>query len=315
MTPARLSVVLVTDHYRTIQRVVQHLGAQTVRGEIELVIVAPAASPLDLDATAVSGFADVRIVGLESIWPMGQARAAGVRAAGAPLVFLGETHSFPHPGFAAALIKAHLQPWDVVVPGIGNANPESPLSWASFLMDYGQWLDQLPAGEIGGGPTWNVVYKRDVLADMDASLDELLSHGDGLAVAFRAAGRRSFFEPAARLDHVNVSRPRWWVEQRYLVGLLIAGTRSARWSPLKRLKYIAASPLIPAVVLWRVLGPIRLLARQGVLPGGTIPALLVGAIVRTAGEVVGYARGAGPNAQPRMDEYELYKLKFTSLAF
>jgi hypothetical protein len=51
------------------------------------------------------------------------------------------------------------------------------------------------------------------------------------------------------------------------------------------------------------------------LPFGTLPAIVVGIVVRTLGEVVGYVRGATAGSQSRMDEYELYKLRFTSLPF
>jgi hypothetical protein len=312
MSVARLSVVVVTDHFRTIRRVVARLREQTVREQLEVVIVAPSGRDVGLDEEALDGFAGVRVVEMETIHPMSLARAAGVRAASAPIVFLGETHSFPHPGFAEAIIAAHVEPWDIVVPGLGNENPENALSWASFLTDYGQWLAELPAGEIGGGPTWNVSYKRMALLDLGEALERVLSPGDELAVAFRAQGRRAWFEPAARLDHANVSRPGPWADERYLTGLLIAANRKERWSLARRWLYIFASPLIPVVILSRIARPVRLLARKRILPKGTVIALVVGAVIRTAGEVVGYMFGSNPSAEPRMEEYELHKLKFTA---
>lgn len=315
MSAAKMSVVVVTDHYRTIRRVLAGLRDPAEREQLEIVIVAPEGQDLELDETALHGFADLRVVRLGSIRPMSAARAAGVRAASAPIIYIGETHSFPRPGLATALIAAHAQPWDVVIPGLANANPQSALSWASFLMDYGQWFDELPAGEIGGGPTWNAAYKAPVLRDLGDALDDALSHGDALSVALHAQGRRFYFEPTAKTDHANVSQFVWWVEQRYLAGLLVASSRAARWSLPKRLLYIFGSPLIPAKVLSRIGAPVKLLRRDRRWPTGTLAALVFGAVVRTAGEVVGFVRGAGPGAQPRMDEYELHKLDFTSLSY
>jgi hypothetical protein len=309
-----MSVVVVTDHYRTIRRVITCLNAQTVRAQLEIVIVAPAGAELGLDERALTGFARVQVVEVDQVNPMSAARAAGVRAATAPIIFIGETHSFPHPRFAEALIEAHADSWDAVVPGIANANPESAFSWASFLMDYGPWLEALPAGQIPGGPTWNVAYKRDVLLDVGANLDAALSHGDELAVALNARGHRAYFEPSAKLDHANISQPVWWFEQRFLCGRMVAASRRARWPRSKRLMYICASPLIPFVVLSRLIRPLKSLARSGNLPLATPPLLIAGVIARTIGEVVGYARGPGANSQDRMDEYELHKLRFTSLS-
>ncbi len=309
-----MSVVVVTDHYRTIRRVISCLNAQTVRDQLEIVIVAPAGADLGLDAEALEGFAGIQLVEVDRVNPMSRARAAGVRAATAPIVFIGETHSFPHPGFAEALIHAHAESWDAVVPGIANANPESAFSWAGFLMDYGPWLEALPAGQIPGGPTWNVAYKRDVLLDIGDNLASALSHGDDLAVALHARGHRAYFEPSAKLDHANISQPVGWFQQRYLCGRMVAASRKARWPRSKSLMYICASPLIPFVVLSRLIRPVKSLAQSRTLPLATPPLLIAGAIARAIGEVIGYALGPGAQSQDRVDEYELHKLRFTSMS-
>ncbi len=54
-----MSVLVVTDHYRTIRRVISCLNAQTVRDQLEIVIVAPAGADLGLDEEALEGFAGV----------------------------------------------------------------------------------------------------------------------------------------------------------------------------------------------------------------------------------------------------------------
>jgi hypothetical protein len=310
MNVPQLSVVLVVDHYGSIRRVVDRLREQTAQEEIELVIVGPSRQALELDPMALAGVAGVRVVECGSIHPMPPARAAGVRAASAPLVFLGETHTFAHPEFAATLIRAHRDSSAVVVPGIGNANPDGALSWAAFLMDYGQAFHALPAGEIEAGPGWNVAYKRAALLEFEAALDTMLDSSDALMSALRGSGHRYRFAPDARLDHANVSRPLAWTDERYLSGLLFGSSRAARWSLARRLLYIVASPLIPFVYLSRIMRPVQLAARAGMLPRGTFAGLLVGAVVRTAGEVVGYAVGASREAERRMDDYELHKLNY-----
>ena len=309
---AQLSVVLVTDHFRTIKRVVRQFNDQDVRGQVELVIVGPSAQALEADPQALAGFASVVTVEVGAIHPMSIARAAGVRAASAPIVFLGETHSFPSPEFVSSMLVRHAEPWDVVIPGLDNANIDGPLSWAAFLMDYGYWLRHLPEGEVGFAPTWNVAYKRDALLELGADLDDALTAGDGLLAAFRARGRRIYFEPTARLDHLNVSRSvRQWADERYLSGLLTGANRKHRWPTYRSILYAIASPLIPLVILGRTAGPVRVALQNRRLPPMTITALVAGAVVRTAGEFVGYLAGAHVDAVNRMEEYELHKMKYT----
>jgi hypothetical protein len=306
-----MSVIIVTDSFATIRRVFERLVDQTLADRIEVVIVAPANARLDVDNTKLGRLAAVKVVNVATIRPIAPARAAGVRAASAPVVFLGETHSFPDPGFAAALVRAHEQSWDIVVPGIGNANPDCVWSWAAFIMDYGQWLEYLPAGQIAGGPTWNASYKRSVLLDLDGRLERVLSSGDELPITLRERGSRAYFEPAARIGHVNVGR-RGWTYERYLSGLMVGSQRRAMWSRSRRLVYAFASPLIPAVILSRIVRPVRVLGRRRALPRGTVPTLIAGAIVRTIGEVVGYLAGASSEEQGRMEEYELHKLRYVA---
>jgi hypothetical protein len=311
MGAVRLSVILVTDRYETIARVMKRLGAQTVADEIEVVIVAASKEDIDLDESIVSRLAAVVVAEAGSIEPMAPARAAGVRAATAPVVFLGETHSFPEPEFAAALLRAHDQPWDIVVPGLQNGNPDGVWSWAAFLMDYGQWSAELPPGEIGGGPTWNASYKRVVLLELNGVLERALASGDELPLTLRARGRRAYFEPAARIGHINVGR-RGWMDERYLSGLMVGSHRKGLWSLGRRLLYVCASPLIPVVILSRIARPMTVLRRRGDLPRGIRSALVIGAVVRTAGEIVGYLAGATPAARDRMEHYELHKMRYAA---
>ncbi len=305
-----MSVILVTDRYETIARVMQRLGEQTIANEMEIVIVAPSKADLNLDESAVSRFAALVIVE-GSIESMAPARAAGVRAATAAVVFLGETHSFPEPEFAATLLRAHEQAWDIVVPGLSNANPDGVWSWAAFLMDYGAWSKELPAGEIGGGPTWNVSYKRSVLLELDGLLERALASGDELPLTLRARGRKAYHEPAARIGHINVGR-RGWADERYLSGLMVGSHRKRMWSLGRRLFYVCASPLIPVVILARIARPTRVLGRRGDLPRGIRSVLVLGALVRTAGEVVGYLTGATVAARDRMEQYELHKMRYVA---
>jgi hypothetical protein len=306
-----LSVVLATDVYETIQPVIQALRAQTVHAELEVVLVSPDPEPLRTRVTHLDDFAAVRVVQIESLVPMARARAAGVRAATAPIVYVGETHVFPEPDWAKALVEAHAGPWGAVVPGFANANPGGALSWAAFLGDYGAWLSVLPQCELTWAPTYNTAYKRAALLELEP-LETMLTTGDALIIGLRASGSRLAFEPSARVRHANVARPRDWVVERYLGGLLTAHSRMHDWSWGRRLAYVAASPLIPVVTLARVRRGVAATRRAGEISLGTYPALVAGAFISAAGELVGYLGGSVESAERRMTEYEVHKLRYLS---
>src|SRR6185295_6477622 len=127
--PAMSVVALTPDRIDNIHTVLLHLQAQAAHAELELVIVAPTAESIPRDARVLQGFWDVVVVPFGDVAAAAPAaRAAGVRAARAPIVAFVEDHSFPQPGWAEALIAAHQQDWAVVGPAVGNANPETALS-------------------------------------------------------------------------------------------------------------------------------------------------------------------------------------------
>lgn len=310
MADPAISIVVVTDHFATIRRVVEHVRRQTIRDRVELVIVAPSRAALELDEGAVDGLR-VTVVEVGSIMPMPPSRAAGVRAATAPIIFLGETHSYPAPDFCEVVVASSgAVPWDVLVPGLDNANPGDPHSWSSYLADYGYWHHTLPAGWIPSGPGWNAAYRREPLLALGDDLRVLLSGGDRLFATFREAGRRWYHEPRARLGHVNVSVGPHWSRERFLAGRLTAANRSAPWPWAKRMAYVLAAPLIVMVLHRRIAPALRSLP-PGTLPAGSTGALWWGLLLRTAGEIVGYSVGATAGDLDRMEEYELHKLRYT----
>jgi hypothetical protein len=307
-----MSVVLVTDSYATIRPVIDCLRAQTVRDELEVVLVGPLGDGLHRAGADLDSFAAAQVVECGSPIALGEARAAGVRAASAPLVFIGETHSYPHARMAETLIRAHSGPWAAVVPGFANANPDGAPSWAAFLLDYGAWVPGVAAGEIGHAPIYNASYRRSVLLEFGDRLGSALRIGDEMSIGLRARGHRIHFEPAARIDHLNLSAPAASLRERYLAGLLIAAERTRRWSWRRRFLYLCGAPLLPAVYLSRVRAGVRAQRRDARVPVGAFLMLLVSAFVKAAGEMIGYARGAGPAAEPRMLEYELHKVGYAS---
>jgi hypothetical protein len=278
--------------------------------KLEVVIVTPRPTAFGQEVANLDEFRALLIVGVDALVPLTAARAAGIRAATAPVVFVGETHTYPEEGWAEALIDAHTDDWAAVVPGFGNANPSGTLSWAGFLTDYGSWLNSLQPRELSMIPTYNTAYKRAALLELGPKLELLLTTGDELIVDLRAAGRRFVFEPSARIDHANVARPWDWLIERYLGGLLTANSRRERWSWGRRLLHAAGSPLIPAVVLGRVAGGVAAARRAYRVPLGVYPLLVVGAVVSAIGEFVGYLGGPVAWAERRMTEYEIHRLRY-----
>jgi len=229
-----ISFVLLTDTYATIRNVLSHLRRQSARDRLELVIVTPSREELELEDGVCSGLHSVQIVEseLESI---PRARATGIQAARAPIVVLGETHCYPEPEYAEALIEAHRGPWAVVGPAMLNANPESLLSWAGIFLDYGPWVECKERGPMADVPSHNGSYKRSVLLEYGPRLEEMLESDTVLNADLLSKGNALYLESRARTSHLNVSQFDVWIAERLLAGRAFAASRARIWPRGRRL--------------------------------------------------------------------------------
>jgi GT2 family glycosyltransferase len=303
-----MSVVLLTpDGYETIRRTVKHLRAQTVKDRLEIVIVVPAASGLDLDRAELSDFFSVTVVAAGPFHSVAAARAAGIRKAHAPIVALGEDHCFPAPGWAAALIAAHRQSWAVVGPLVANANPGSSISWANHLVEYGPWIEPAVPGPVEFLPGHNSAYKRALLLAYGPELPAMLEAECLLHEDLRKKGNQVYFEPRARTYHLNYSKPLSWIPAHFYGSRLFASARAryGRWSRTQRLAYGGAAVLIPLVRLRRIWAKGQAaLGRAWFLR--LLPTVCAVLLVSAAGEMAGYLGGPG-QAVPHLSRLEFQR--------
>lgn len=310
--PPDLSVILVTDTYARVEFAIEKWRAQTIADRIELVLVTTSASDLRATTSTIVGFHSIKVIEAHSIASLSPARGLGVRNAIAPNVFIAETHAYPDPDLAATCVQALSNEWSVIVPGFRNGNPETTLSRAGFISDYGAWLQGLPAGQTERTPSYNAAFRRSVLMEFGDRLDHAITFGDELFLGLQARGHKAYFDPAITIEHINLCRLGPWLHERFLAGVLIGGYRGARWSWARRIVYAAASPLIPFVILSRIQGGALAAARHDTMPAGTGAAIILGALIKAAGEFRGYLAGTGDTADAMMTRYEIRKLSYNS---
>lgn len=309
--PAMSAIVLTPDSYDNVRQLMRHLRAQTIAHRMEIVFVAPDVARLNLPMEELSCFQGIQTASLGGP-PRSTAsvRAVGVRAATAPIIAMTEEHSHPEPDWAEHLLAAYENgPWAAVGPGIVNANPESPISWANFLLEYGQWSDPVPACEPEHLPGHNCSYRRDLLLAYGEDLETMLEAESLIHWDLTAKGHRICMLPAARTRHWNYSTPLRWLPLRFLGGRLFAGYRSRKqqWPLSKRLVYLMGSPLIPWVRLRRILAESRLPGRpQGSQLPRLMPVLLLALAVDALGEATGYLAGPG-RSQDQLAASEMYR--------
>lgn len=303
-----LSVILATPAgYGTIRKTVSHLRSQTACGSLELILVGPPQALQGLGVEELSSFASYQVVRIEKFQSIGQANAAGIRQAAAPIVALAEDHCFPDPQWAENLIAAHQGPWAAVGPGVRNANPNTAVSWADLFIGYGPWLTPASSREAEFLPGHNTSYKREILLGYGDQLDTMMEAETVLHWDLREKGYRLYMESTASAAHTNFSLWSSWVPAQFFNGRLFAGAR-ARQKPLPWcIVFALGSPLIPIVRLWRIWAglpsqdlKIRFLS--------CLHALMIGLAIDGMGQMVGYAFGTG-NALDKVARFEVDRFK------
>jgi hypothetical protein len=303
-----LSVILATPTgYRTIRKTVSHLLSQTIRGSMELVIVAPSQERLEPEVDQLKKFANFLVVEIQAFQSIGQANAAGIRRATSSIIALAEDHCFPDPQWAERLLAAHQGPWVAVGPGVRNANPNTAVSWADLFIGYGPWLTPAPCRETEFLPGHNTSYKREVLLTYGERLEPMMEAETVLHWDLREKGHRLYMESTAGVAHTNFSLWASWIPAQFYNGRLFAGARSKEKPLAWRITFVLGAPLIPAVRLWRIWSglPSQELKLRFF---SCLPALIIGLAIDGIGQMIGYALGTG-NALDKVSKYEVDRFK------
>ena len=310
-----LSVILSTwDGWGPVARTLDHLGEQTIAERIELVLVVlGGVVPEEQPPDSVGRLAGYQLVAAPESRSVAEANAAGVHRATAPIVVLGEDHAFPEPGWGEALVARHEEPWAVVGPVVRNANPDTVVSWADFVLSYAPFAVGQPGGDVGFAPGHNSSYKRAVLEREGDGLSGALAAEWVYHMRLREKGERVYLEPGAVLAHVNFSRLRPLLVIAFRGGRSHAATRAMHWSTLRRLVYTLGCPVLPALRGYRVTRTLPP-AQRRLVPALALPVALAALVVDAAGQAAGFARPSPAHVHGDLLEMEVGRIRYVSAA-
>ncbi|MBI2470086.1 MAG: hypothetical protein HYV59_02415 [Planctomycetes bacterium] len=305
-----MSVILITpDNIDTIYTTIQALKRQTARDRLELVIICPLNKDLRLANSDVEGFAGYQILEMGEITSTAVAREAGIHTAKAPVIVFPEDHCFPASTWAEELIKRHREPWTGVGPVVCNANPATAVSWANFLLEYGEWIAFKSSGTIHHIPGHNGSYKRDALLEYGERLADMLEASSPMQWEMANRGHSFYIEANAKAYHLNFSKIFDSLLHRFYAGRLFAYRRSQDWSMCKRLLYFVGYPLIPLVRLVRILRTVCQIKKKCLIPK-MLPILIILLIFDGVGEMMGYITGKAGRAVRVISDREFHHERF-----
>jgi len=305
MTTPKISIVIVVHQESPcFHLVLNQLRLQTAASKLECIVVTAGGGITEtaFPSGKLHGLASIRIVSLDAIESAGQAKAAGVAAAAAPLVAFIEDHSLPEKNWAESLIKAHEKgKYAAVGSVVCNANPETARSWGCFLVYYGQYMFARP--EPQHLPANHSSYRRDLLLTYGPQLAAMLDAEYVLHQDLLKKGFILFQEPAAIACHVNHSRLRPSLEEYLYASRVFATERSFYWKATKRAVYALGSFLLPWIRTFRIATGLSACDLNPAILAKALPHIFLILCAGAAGEFLGYASGCG-DAKEELNRFE-----------
>jgi len=292
-----LTVVLVAANgYDVVQRTVEYLRRQSIAANIELLLMSPEPSRLEVPDVVVTHFHSVRVVDVGEERRVGAIRAEGIRQARAPYVAMAEDHCFPNQVYAESLLAQHSAGADVVGPGMDNCNPGTATSWALYMIAYGPWTGHGQVRPVSFLPGHNSSYRRELMLGFGNELDDLMGADVIAHWALHGRGSKIIWEPSARCRHVNVTRLTIAAISIYYSSRIFGALRGRSLGPWKRILYFVTTPLVPPLRLYRSVKQLRTLVPSGVSKLKVFGSLSTTLIASAAGEAMGLVFGAGSSA-------------------
>jgi hypothetical protein len=312
MTAPLLSVVVaVVDGGETLRRCLTALVEQQEAPSMEILV--PCDATVQSAATIVAdvaarasarGVAHLKVLDLgrlttdrPSSGPRGQhelidrRRSAGLAAAAGELVALVEDRGVPRSDWAATIVRLH---GSLQYPAIGGAvenGRDRLLNWAVYFCDFGRYQRPFTAGPRRYLSDVNVSYKRRAL-DATRAIWSNRYHEPLVHWELERQGAVLYASPDIVVDQLrdNLTVAGLLVE-RLAWGRLFGALRARRITPARRLLFVGLSPLVPALLFFRVL---RDQSAKGMVLRRALavsPALLLLLSAWAAGEAIGCLLG------------------------
>jgi hypothetical protein len=266
---------------------------QPAREAVE-VIVATSASDAAI-AALVHACPAVRIIRVAQPTSIPHLRACGFESARGTIIAMTEDHCLASPDWIERALRAHASGGDAIGGAVENGATERFVDWAVFFCEYGRHMLPIAAGPTTDLPGPNVTYARRAVA----CFKDLLAVNTWEQVwhwRLQAHGMTLLADPALIVYHRKSFTFRGFLAERYHYSRSFAGHRVAGASLPRRAFFLFTTPLLPPLVLYRVLKRVWPKGRFRRTLMLTLPMLAAFSVSWAIGEFVGYAAGEGDSA-------------------
>lgn len=282
-----LSVILAAGDAGVDRAGIDALLAQA-GGDVEVIVAERKDRPL------AGGHDDrrVTVVSLPEAASLPRLLGAAIEQAAGDVVAILDAGCHVAEGWVQAVIAAHAASHPVIGGAVEPEGLRTRADWAAYFLDYARFMRPLAPGVARLVPGINISMKRWTLG-----VGTQYVEGEFWKAYWcrhlEAQGWSLRLEPSMVVRYRRRSRLWPLLRQRFHHGRCFAGMRLAEIRGARRLAYALGTPLLPALLLARLLlavVPRRRRLGQLVL---CLPLLGLATAAWSAGELLGYVGGAG----------------------
>ena len=237
-------------------------------------------------------FPDVQVIAAKAGTSVPALRAMGMAQARGRMIAILEDHCNIQPGWLEAIARQRQAGALVIGGAVENGSVERTVDWAAFFCEYARFMPPVPRGVVREITGNNSVYDRTVLErvgpEATAEVWESFLHDRmrDLGVAFHS-------DPDLSVVHKKTFGYGHFLAQRYHYSRSFAGQRLKGSPWWKRMGYACATPLLPPILMGRLLGAVARKRRHGARFVQASPVLLTFLMSWAWGEAVGALLGPG----------------------
>jgi hypothetical protein len=219
---------------------------------------------------------------VEHLWASGIAQARG------RLIALTSAACIPDGRWVAEILGAHSEYYSGIGGAIELAPDASRLDWAAYLVRFARFM--LPVDESSADlPAENVSYKGAALA---AESGWIAANGfwvQDVNAHLRAQMRSLRLNPRCIVQLKQPYSSGDIVRQQIAQGRLLGRARARRTTGMRRLAYLAATPVIPLLRLRRIAREVSTRRRHRGQFVASLPLIALILVCEAAGELAGMA--------------------------
>jgi len=276
---------------RTIRATIDSLLAQC-RGLSCQIVVAVSAEDPTRELLHNFSSPNLRIITAPGKWGVPQLRRDAVSATEADLVVIVEDNCLFPDGWLSGLVECSRRSGASVCGGPVRNGRRTLVGWAQYFTRYTTFLPPMAEGETPGLPGNNAIYTRAILRENADLLQEGFWEAEFNRELIRR-GHRLWMCPDLAVEQRQHRGAFEYIPLRYRHGRCYGARRVRVASPELLRKLWTRAPLIPAVLFGRSVRAVLRRRSHRMLFAIVSPLVLIHILAWAAGEIVGYALGAG----------------------